>query len=65
MTAQDFERVGRKIFGKRWKAPLARALGLGPVTVWRYASGQSPIPLAVELALAHLSARCRPAQKKS
>lgn len=42
---------GEALFGKRWKAPLARALGLDPVTIWRYATGQWPVPVLVELAI--------------
>ena len=51
MTPEDFIREGEALFGKRWKAPLSRALEIDPVTIWRYATGQWPVPVVVELAL--------------
>ena len=51
LTDEEFCQAGRKLYGKRWKSPLARALGVDRVTVWRYAIGALPIPRAVELAM--------------
>ena len=49
MTAEEFVHAGEALFGKRWKAPLSRALDIDPVTIWRYATGQWPVPVVVEL----------------
>ena len=57
MTAEEFVRSGEALFGKRWKAPLSRALDIDPVTIWRYATGQWPVPVVVALALAALKQR--------
>jgi hypothetical protein len=54
VSPEEFVREGEALFGKRWKAPLSRALGLDPVTIWRYATGQWPVPPLVELALVGL-----------
>ena len=51
MTPEEFVHAGEALFGKRWKAPLSRALDIDPVTIWRYATGQWPIPVVVELAM--------------
>jgi hypothetical protein len=66
VTPEEFVREGEALFGKRWKAPLSRALGIDPVTIWRYATGQWPVPLVVELALAGLRhRRSPPARRRS
>jgi hypothetical protein len=57
LTAEEFVRQGEALFGKRWKAPLSRTLDIDPVTIWRYATGQWPVPVVVELALAALKQR--------
>ena len=57
MTAEEFVKGGEALFGKRWKAPLSRALDIDPVTIWRYATGQWPVPVIVELALDALRQR--------
>jgi hypothetical protein len=55
VAPEEFVRAGEKLFGKRWKAPLARALGIDVSQIWRYATGQtSPIPKPVELAVRYL-----------
>lgn len=51
MTPAQLARVGKSLYGNRWKAPLARALGKDVTTVWRYATGQLEIPRLVEIAL--------------
>ena len=48
MKSEEFVSAGEKLFGRRWKAPLARALRLNVVTVWRYATDQLEIPWLVE-----------------
>lgn len=57
MTSAEFERAGKKLFGKRWGAPLARFLRKDPVTIWRYATGQLEIPWLVEQAILQLLKR--------
>lgn len=44
MTAEEFQAAGVELYGKRWKVPMARALGIDPSSVWRFATGQGPIP---------------------
>lgn len=51
MTAAEFERAGERLYGPRWKAPLARALGRDPSMIWRYATDQAPIPKIVEIGI--------------
>ena len=50
MSADEFVATGEALYGRRWKAPLSRALGLDPATVWRYATG-ADIPGPVVAAL--------------
>jgi hypothetical protein len=57
LTAEEFVKAGEALFGKRWKAPLSRALDIDPVTIWRYATGQWPVPVVVDLALVALKQR--------
>jgi hypothetical protein len=57
LTAEEFVKTGEALYGKRWKAPLSRALDIDPVTIWRYATGQWPVPVVVDLALAALKQR--------
>jgi hypothetical protein len=57
LTAEEFVKGGEALFGKRWKAPLSRALDIDPVTIWRYATGQWPVPVVVDLALSALKQR--------
>ena len=48
MTPRQLERAGKRLHGKKWKAPLARSLGINYVTLWRYLTDASPIPDRVE-----------------
>lgn len=50
MTAQELTAIGLRLYGPYWKAPLARALGMGRAQIRRYSQGQ-PIPRTVELAI--------------
>lgn len=54
MSASEFREEGERLYGPQWRGPLAKALRLSPVTVWRYANGLSQVPYTVELALAAL-----------
>jgi hypothetical protein len=47
LSPEEFVRQGEALSGKRWKAPLSRALKIDPVTIWRYATGQWPVPVLV------------------
>jgi hypothetical protein len=44
MTAAELAMAGSRIYGEHWRAPLAMALGVGPRTLQRWASGRNPIP---------------------
>ena len=39
------------IYGERWKAPLARDLGLAPRQLYDWMEGRAPVPLHVWVAL--------------
>jgi hypothetical protein len=54
MSPEELERAGRELFGKRWKAPLSRALKLNVTTIWRYTTGDLVIPWLVENAIREL-----------
>ena len=45
MTPKQFENAGIKLFGKHgWKVRMSRVIGRDPSMIWRYATGQAPIP---------------------
>ncbi len=51
MTPKQLERIGKRIWGGRWKSPLARSLGMTYVAINNYFKGPPPeIPRTVELA---------------
>ncbi len=56
MTPKQLERIGRRVWGGRWKSPLARALGMTYAHVNRYSTGEFEIPRVVELAALWLEA---------
>jgi hypothetical protein len=62
LTPEEFVRQGEALFGKRWKAPLSRALEIDPVTIWRYATGQWSVPVVVALAIEALKQRHKQTQ---
>jgi hypothetical protein len=39
------------VYGERWKAPLARDLGLAPRQLYDWIEGRAPVPLRVWVAL--------------
>lgn len=51
MTAYDFREAGERLYGHEWRKPLAQALQVAPVTVWRWSNGLTHVPYTVELAL--------------
>lgn len=51
MTPAELEAAGQSLFGKRWKAPLARRLDVDASTIWRQLQKDridGPIAAAVE-----------------
>jgi hypothetical protein len=36
MTPTEFAEIGRKLYGNRWKAAMARELGRHPVTIFKW-----------------------------
>lgn len=51
MTPEDFTKIAHKIYGrKKWKAQLARDLGVDPVTVYRITK-RPQVPGPYEVAL--------------
>lgn len=51
MTPDEFVQAGVALYGKRWKAPLARALNIDPSMIWRYVTGAVEIPGPVAAAV--------------
>lgn len=51
LKAQDFNTVCEVVFGKPFISRAAAALGRNRRTVYSYASGQAPIPVAVAIGL--------------
>jgi hypothetical protein len=54
MTPQEFECIGKKLYGPKWKTKLANALKRHPSMIWRYVTGANEIPMVVELAIRSL-----------
>lgn len=52
MKPSQLRAAGRRLFGEKWKSPLARTLGYGYVALHRMASEQTVINRTFELALA-------------
>jgi hypothetical protein len=57
VTPKQLEQAGKHRYGKRWKAPLARELGINYSTLWRYVTRQLPIPRTVALAVLSITAK--------
>jgi hypothetical protein len=52
VTADELRQAGIKLFGSRgWTSALAAKLGIDRVSVWRYVSGQLPVPGPVAAAV--------------
>ena len=51
MTPKQLERIGRRVWGGRWKSPLARAIGMSYQHVHGYMRGAFEIPQTVELSV--------------
>lgn len=44
MTREEFRAMSLGLYGHDWQSPLARALGVTPRSVRRWASGEVPVP---------------------
>lgn len=51
VTPDELSAIARKIYGKRWREPLARVLGVNLATLRRWTSAQVKVPGPVALAL--------------
>lgn len=60
MTADDLSQIGQRLYGARWKAPLARDIGVVRQTVSAWASNKKPIPKQTVKTLQMLDERPRP-----
>ncbi len=56
MTPKQLERIGRRVWGGRWKSPLARAIGMSYIQINAYMNRRFDIPRTVELAVKYLDA---------
>jgi hypothetical protein len=56
MTPDDLRRIGARIYGANWQAPISRALGVNLRTLQRWVNGQNPIPPHIEADLRQLLA---------
>jgi hypothetical protein len=53
MTPAALDAIGNSIWGDRWQASMARALGVTTQTTGRWARGDVPIPDDIEKRLSH------------
>lgn len=60
MNPEQLETIGKKLYGNRWKAPLARELGLTRETIYHYAVGNKAIPKKSALAIKQLELTIKP-----
>jgi len=56
MSPGDLDRIGCDLYGPRWKAQLARVLGISRETVSRYANSAEPMPALFAWAVFGLAA---------
>jgi|SoimicMinimDraft_8_1059736.scaffolds.fasta_scaffold211789_1 hypothetical protein len=53
MTGAELELIGKELYGRRWKAPLALRLKINRITIWRYSKLQE-IPERTAIAVKHI-----------
>lgn len=53
MTPTDLRIIGRLLYGNRWEAPMAKALGVHRITVVRWARGETKMPEGLPKRLHH------------
>jgi len=44
MTPNEFAEIGRKLYGPRWKASMARELGRHPITIFKWLRSEGELP---------------------
>lgn len=59
MTVAEFRALGALLWGSQWQSAMARALGVDPRTVRRWAAGDRAIPGPAIAALRALEAARR------
>jgi hypothetical protein len=57
MIASELRDAGRRLYGPRWRKPLAEILRVDAATLRRWASGKINVPGPVALAIQLLSER--------
>lgn len=51
MTTDELKAAGESIYGEHWRRPLAEALNVDISTLRRWASGVTPVPGPVAIAI--------------
>lgn len=51
MTPQDLVAIGQRLYGTRWKTPLAKSIGVRRETISRMANGRCPVTRQIETAV--------------
>ena len=54
MTPDELAKCGQSIYGRGWRAPLARALDISARQMHRYANGEWPIKAHIAYAVKYL-----------
>jgi len=57
VTPEEFVETARKLYGSRWRRPLAAALGVNIATIRRWRSAAIAVPSPVALAMRLLRRR--------
>ena len=55
LAPSEFANIGQLLYGKQWKAALAKHLGVSRITVIRWADGTHPVPEAISEKLRQLA----------
>jgi hypothetical protein len=66
LTPEELTKFGSRMYGaRRWRTPLAAAIGMSRPAISLYASGRNPIPAWVTIAVRKLYAEHRAARSKA